>query len=123
MVKAFMTAAALMAAMSTLPCNAASYPVSGTWGVSTSPAAGAIDCRGRRTIVFSGDRRHDSDGGVPDYRNVSVHATGPSRYRIVDTFANALVSNPHTEFTLTQIDADHITLEMQGTTLTLQRCK
>ncbi|MBX6327282.1 MAG: hypothetical protein IRY89_01770 [Pseudolabrys sp.] len=117
-----MTAAAL-AAMLPVPCGAASYPVSGAWGVSTSSAPGAVDCRNRRTIVFTGDRRHDSNGGAPDYRNVSVQAAGPSRYRIVDTFANALVSNPHTEFTLTQIDTDHIVLEMYGTTLALQRCK
>ena len=105
------------------PAYAASYPVSGKWGESTSTEKGAIDCEGKRVIAFSGDQRHDSNGGVPDYRNVTVTPQGVSRFRVVDTFANAQVSNPHTEYTLQQIDADHIELQTQGGTIKLQRCR
>src|SRR5574340_520283 len=102
---------ALLAAALATPAIAATDPVSGQWGESTSSAKGPIDCRGLRVMAFDGNQRSDSDGGVPSYRNVSVTAAGASRYRIVDTFANALQSNPHTEYTLTQVDEDHIVLD------------
>jgi hypothetical protein len=105
------------------PALAASYPVSGKWGVSTGGEAGPIDCTGIRVMSFDGDQRTDSKGGVPAYRNDSVTADGPSRFRIVDTFANAQVGNAHTEYTLQKIDADHIVLQMPGGTLKLQRCQ
>jgi hypothetical protein len=114
---------ALFAAALTAPALAASYPVSGKWGESTNSAPGAIDCSDKRTVSFNGDQRIDSNGGVPAYRNDSVTANGPSRYRIVDTFANAQVSNARTEYTLQKVDADHIVLQMQSGTLTLQRCQ
>ena len=107
----------------TAPALAASYPVSGKWGESTSSERGAVDCSGLRVISFNGDQRTDTNGGVPAYRNDSVMANGSSRYRIVDVFANGQVNNAHTEYTLTQVDADHIVLQMQGGTLSLQRCK
>lgn len=113
----------LLCAALSAPALAASYPVSGKWGESTSSAPGAIDCSDKRTVSFSGDQRTDSNGGAPAYRNDSVTANGPARYRIVDTFANGQVNNAHTEYTLQKIDADHIVLHMQSGTLTLQRCQ
>jgi len=113
---------ALLAATLSAPALAASYPVSGRWGESASNEKGAVDCSGLRVISFNGDQRTDSSGGVPAYRNESVTADGPSRYRIVDVFATGQIS-ARTEYTLTVLDADHIVLQMQGGTLTLQRCK
>ena len=113
----------LLAAALTTPALAQSYPVSGKWGESTSSQKGPIDCSGRRVMQFEGNQRTDSDGGVPSYRNLSVTSAGSSRYRVVDTFANALQSNPHTEYTLTQVDQDHIVLDTQGGPIRLQRCR
>jgi len=116
--------AGLVAAASAAPAHAASYPVSGRWGQSTSSEKGAIECRGRRVIAFSGDQRTDSGGGVPAYRNRSVTPDGSSRYRVVDEFTTGQINNAHTSYTLRRIDNDHIELQMQkGGTLKLQKCK
>lgn len=113
----------LLAAALTAPALAATYPVSGRWGESSGNEKSPIDCSDRRVIAFDGNQRSDTNGGVPSYRNVSVTADGVSSYRIIDTFANALMSNAHTEYTLTKIDDDHIVLDMAGSTLKLQRCE
>ena len=106
------------------PALAQNYPVSGDWGQSSSSAKGAIDCAGKRVIGFNGDTRTDSHGGVPGYRNLSVTSAGSSQYRVVDEFSNAQVKYGRTSYTLRQIDADHIEMQMQsGGTLKLQRCK
>jgi hypothetical protein len=106
------------------PALAGGYPVSGNWGQSSSSAKGAIDCAGKRVIGFNGEQRTDSHGGVPGYRNYSVTPSGSSQYRVVDEFSNAQVKYGRTSYTLRQIDADHIEMQMQGgSTLKLQRCK
>jgi hypothetical protein len=105
------------------PAMAASYPVSGKWGQSAGGTKGAIECHGRRVMSFNGNQRIDSTGGVRSFRNRSVTADGPSQYRIVDEFSDGLISDGHTSYTLRQVDADHIALQMQGGTVTLQRCK
>jgi hypothetical protein len=106
------------------PALADSYPVSGRWGESTSSQKGPIDCTGKRVIAFSGNQRTDSNGGVPAYRNRSVTPEGSSRYRIVDIFTTGQISSGHTGYTLQQIDADHIEMQLdQGGTLKLRRCK
>ncbi len=64
-------------------------------------------------IDFNGDQRTDSNGGVPAYRNHSVTADGPSAYRVVDEFTTGQISNAHTTYTLRQVDADHIEMQMQ----------
>jgi len=77
-----------------------------------------------RVIDFKGDQRTDSKGGVPAYRNKSVTPVGPSRYRIVDLFTTGQIRNGSVQFTLRQVDDDHIELNMQpGGTLKLQRCQ
>jgi hypothetical protein len=48
---------------------------------------------------------------------------GPSQYRIVDIFTNGQINSGQFSYTLCQIDADRIVLQMQDGTLTLQRCK
>jgi len=103
---------------------AASYPVSGRWGQSSGADKGAIDCAGKRVIAFNGDTRTDSKGGVPAYRIKSITTAGPSQYRIVDQFTTGQIRNGSASYTLHQIDADHIELNLQpGGLLKLQRCK
>jgi hypothetical protein len=107
----------------TAPAYAGSYPVSGKWGQTSTSEKGPVDCSKLRVIAFNGDTRTDSNGGVPAYRNKSVSADGTS-YRIVDEFTTGQIGNAHVNYTLRQVDADHIELNMQpGGTLKLQRCK
>src|SRR5690349_20301849 len=115
---------AVLLALSGAPALAASYPVSGKWGQSASADKGPIDCAGKRVIAFNGDTRTDSKGGVPAYRNRSVTAEGPARFKIVDEFTTGQISNGHTTFVLRQVDPDRIELNFQpGGLLKLQRCK
>jgi hypothetical protein len=112
----------LLAALAA-PAFAAGYPVSGKWGQTTTSEKGPVDCGKLRVIVFNGDTRTDSGGGVPAYRNRSVSADGTS-YRIVDEFTTGQIGNAHVNYTLRQVDADHIELNMTpGGLLKLQRCK
>jgi hypothetical protein len=107
-----------------VPALAATYPVSGRWGVSASSQKGAIDCTGKRVIAFNGNQRTDSGGGVPAYRNRSVTADGSDHWRVVDEFTNGQVNDAHTTYALRKIDDDHIVMQMQpGGTLKLQRCQ
>jgi hypothetical protein len=106
------------------PALADSYPVTGAWSPSTSSDKGAIDCAGKRVITFNGNQRQDSNGGVPAYRNKSVTPAGPSNYRIVDQFSTGQINNASVNYTLRQVDADHIEMNMQsGGSLKLQRCE
>ena len=121
MMKMMMIISALLLAV---PALAQVYPVVGKWGQSSSTEKGAIDCAGMRVIVFNGDQRTDSNGGVPAYRNQSVTPEGLSTYRIVDEFSTGQISAGHTSYALRKIDADHIEMNMQeGGSLKLQRCK
>jgi hypothetical protein len=114
---------ALLAAALAAPALADAYPVSGRWGESAGGEKGPIACAGRRVITFDGDQRRDSRGGVPAYRNRSVTAAGPSRWRIVDEFATGQIS-ARAVYVLQRLDADRIELDMQpGGTIRLQRCK
>ena len=115
--------ALLVTALAT-PVLAQVYPVSGRWGESNSAENGPIDCSGNRRIIdFLGNQRTDSNGGVPEYRNVSVQSVGQTDYRIVDEFSNAMVSAGHTEYMLRKIDSDRIVMNQSGTVLNLRRCK
>jgi hypothetical protein len=106
------------------PALADSYPVSGRWGVSASAEKGPIDCTGLRVIAFNGNQRTDSNGGVPAYRNRTVRADGPSRWRIVDAFTTGPIYDAHVNYTLRRLDDEHIELAMQkGGTLKLRKCK
>jgi hypothetical protein len=106
------------------PALAATYPVSGRWGVNPPPAKGAVDCSKLRVIAFNGNQRTDSNGGVPAYRNRSVTRVSETLYRVVDEFTTGQISNAHVDYALRVDDADHLTLDMRpGGTLKLQRCK
>ena len=105
------------------PATAGSYPVSGKWGQTSTSEKGPVDCSKLRVIAFNGDTRTDSNGGVPAYRNRSVSADG-TNYRVVDEFTTGQVRNGTMKYTLRQVDADHIEMNMQpGGMLKLQRCK
>jgi hypothetical protein len=105
------------------PATAATYPVSGKWGLSSDSKPGAIDCTGKRIVAFNGNQRTDSGGGVPAYRNRSVAQQSSSSWRIVDVFTTGQINDAHTTYTLQQLDPDRIEMQMQGGTLKLQKCK
>jgi hypothetical protein len=106
------------------PAFAASYPVSGKWGQTSSSEKPPVDCSKLRVIEFNGDARTDSNGGVPAYRIKSITAEGSSAHRIIDEFTTGQIRNGSIRYTLRQIDADHIEMNMQpGGALKLQRCK
>jgi hypothetical protein len=103
---------------------AANYPVSGDWGQSNSSEKGPIDCSGLRVISFNGNQRTGSNGGVPGYRLKSIAAEGTSSHRIIDEFTSGQIRNGTASYTLRQIDADHIEMNLQqGGSLKLQWCK
>jgi hypothetical protein len=122
MQKLILTAMLLVALAA--PTFAAGYPVSGKWGQSTGAQKGAIDCGNLRVIEFKGDQRTDSNGGVPAYRLKTISTDGPANFRIVDEFTTGQVNNARLSYTLSQIDADSIEMNMMpGGRLKLQRCK
>jgi len=101
---------------------AQSYPVSGKWTYENAAAEGpAKDC-GRRYVTFQGRQRFDTGGGVPSYRNISVDNIGNDTYRIVDEFATGQI-NARSNYTLRQVDSDHIVMQVAGHTITLRRCQ
>lgn len=126
MARSFLVAlfAALLLTTAALPVRADTYPISGRYGQSTSTTKGAIDCKGKRVMTFSGNQRTDSKGGVPAYRNKSVIDDGAGRYRVVDVFSTGQQAFAYANYTLQVIDPDHIALNLQpGGTIKLQRCK
>ena len=105
------------------PALAASYPVAGKWGQSSSTEKGPVDCGKLRVVEFQGERRFDSRGGVPDYRAVAVGPQGATQWRITEEFRTGQVNGRNT-LTLRLIDAEHLELHLQrGGTLKLRRCK
>jgi len=102
---------------------AASYPVSGRWSYDHSAESGPAKNCGARKMEFQGERRLDSVGGVPEYRNLSVSQTSPSSYQVVDEFFTVQIRG-RMEFTLRIVDLDHIEIHLvrAGKTFTLRRC-
>lgn len=97
------------------------YPVSGKWTYENPHGEGpAKDC-GRRYMTFQSPQRFDTGGGVPSYRNVSVDNVGNGTYRIIDAFTTGQIRAQST-YTLRQIDADHIVIQVSGNTIPLRRC-
>jgi hypothetical protein len=104
------------------PALAGSYPVSGNWTYNYSPEKGPAKQCGDKHMEFRGERRFDTGGGVPDYRNISVTPAGSSEYRIVDEVFNG-PQHGHMSFTLKLIDNDHIELALaSGGNIRLRRC-
>lgn len=117
------TGAAFLLASASWSALAASYPVSGKWTYEDAASAGpAQTCdTDRRVMEFVGQRRFDTGGGVPDYRNVSIQQTDIAEYRIVDDFFTGQIRG-RANYTLRLVDPDHIEIEMAGKIIALRRC-
>ncbi len=105
------------------PARADVYPVSGRWTYENALAPGpAPSCRGRRHMDFLAERRFDTGGGVPDFRNVRVLTTGGAYY-ITDQFLTAQARG-RTSFWLVILDDDHIRIQLEpsGRIFVLRRC-
>ncbi len=102
----------------------ADYPLSGKWTYDDAAGKGPAKTCGKRQMEFSGMQRHDTEGGVHDYRNVSVVPAGRDVWRITDEFANAQTRGARVTFTLRRLDADHIDIRIAagGTSFRLRRC-
>jgi hypothetical protein len=105
------------------PAFAASYPVSATWTYDDVTGKGPAPNCGKRQMEFSGSQRRDTEGGVHEYRNVSVDDIGSDAWRITDEFFNGQAWGRVT-FTLNRQDNDHIEIKMArgGKTFRLRRC-
>jgi hypothetical protein len=103
--------------------TAAAYPVSGRWTYDHATESGPAKNCGARKMEFQGERRLDSVGGVPEYRNLTVSQTSPSSYQVVDEFFTVQIRG-RMEFTLRIVDPDHIEIHLvrAGKTFTLRRC-
>ncbi len=105
------------------PAQAASYPVSGKWGQSTSAEKGAIDCANLHVIDFQGGRRFDNKGGVRDFRAIDVRPQGGSVWRVTEEFTTGQIGSARNNLTLRQVDSDHVEMALSGGTFKLRRCK
>jgi hypothetical protein len=101
---------------------AAAYPVTGKWAYDRGKAIEEA-CRQGPTMEFRGDRRFDTGGSVPDYRNQIISNVDRTTYRIVDQFFNGQARGK-VIYTLHAVDEDHLelTLSPSGTTIKLRRC-
>jgi hypothetical protein len=121
-------ASAVFATLATLllasAAQAASYPVQGRWGQSTSTDKNPIDCSRLRTVDFQGERRFDSGGGVPDFRAISVQPEGQSSFRVVEEFRTGQVNGRNSLTIRVKTDPDRVELDpARGASLQLRRCK
>jgi len=101
---------------------AQSYPVTGKWTYDDTGGDGpAKDC-GNRYMDFRGERRFDTGGGVPDYRNRSVTQDGDD-YRLVDEFNTGQI-NARLNYNIRRVDKDRIELKLPANkTVKLRRCE
>jgi len=71
---------------------------------------------------FRGERRFDTGGGVPDYRNLTVTTAGAGNFALVDEFDTGQI-NARLEYTLALIDKDHLRITLaSGPVILLRRC-
>jgi opacity protein-like surface antigen len=113
-----LAAAAAFAAQSA----AAAYPVSGYFSYRDEGGSGAAPRCGARYMEFRGERRFDTGGGVPDYRNLSVTPAGAGRFRIVDEFFTGQIRG-QVHYTLRHVDPDRLELVLAaGPVIRLRRC-
>jgi hypothetical protein len=101
---------------------AQSYPVSGKWSYEDTGGDGPAPECGKRYMEFSGERRFDTGGGVPDYRNRSVTRDG-DEYRLVDEFNTGQI-RARVDYNIRRVDNDRIQLKLpQDKSVTLRRCQ
>lgn len=74
-------------------------------------------------MEFRGDRRFDTGGSVPDYRNQTISKVDLTTFRMVDQFFNGLMRGK-VNYTLHVVDDDHLELYLlpSRTTIKLLRC-
>jgi hypothetical protein len=73
-------------------------------------------------MKFDGTTRHDTGGGIADFKNTSTVQTGAGVYRVVDMFYNGQTRG-NVIFSLRVADTDHIQINYsKGGRLTLRRC-
>ena len=101
---------------------AQSYPVTGKWTYEDTGGEGpARDC-GKRYMDFQGERRFDTGGGVPDYRNRSVSGDG-DEYRLSDEFNTGQI-RARSDYNIRRVDNDRIELKLPyNKTVKLRRCQ
>ena len=101
---------------------AQSYPVTGKWTYEDTGGEGpARDC-GKRYMDFQGERRFDTGGGVPDYRNRTVTGDGDS-YRLTDEFNTGQV-RARVDYNIRRVDNDRIEMQLPyNKTIKLRRCQ
>src|ERR1700709_375436 len=89
---------AIIFALCTLsaPALAQSYPLQGKWGQDSSSEKGPVDCGKLKTVDFSGERRFNSTGGVPDLRAVQVTPNGGGNYRVTEEFRTGQINGRNT---------------------------
>jgi hypothetical protein len=101
---------------------AATYPVTGKWAYDSGREPEEA-CRKGPTMEFRGERRFDTGGSVPDYRNRTISPIDRTSYRIVDQFFNGQTRG-NVIYTLRIVDDDHVELYLSpsGKTIKLRRC-
>ncbi|HKY88260.1 MAG TPA: hypothetical protein VJL90_15995 [Pseudorhodoplanes sp.] len=101
---------------------AQSYPVTGKWTYEDTGGDGPAKECGKRYMDFRGERRFDTGGGVPDYRNRSVTQDGDS-YTLVDEFDTGQIS-ARLNYNIRRVDNDRIELKLPANkTVKLRRCE
>jgi hypothetical protein len=101
---------------------AQSYPVTGKWTYDDTGGEGPAKECGKRYMDFRGERRFDTGGGVPDYRNRSITQDGDN-YSLVDEFNTGQIS-ARLNYNIRRVDNDRIELKLPANkTVKLRRCE
>ena len=101
---------------------AQSYPVTGKWTYDDTGGEGPAKECGKRYMDFRGERRFDTGGGVPDYRNRSITQDGDN-YSLVDEFNTGQIS-ARLNYNIRRVDNDRIELKLPANkTIKLRRCE
>lgn len=106
------------------PAFAVNYPVQGEWGVSNNRDDKPIDCKGLRTIDFRGERRFDSDGGVPEFRAIVLRPSGGNTFAVTEEFRTGQINGRNLMTLRVKDKPDRVELDPQrGATITLRKCR
>lgn len=98
------------------------YPVSGKWTYEDTGGEGPAPECGKRYMNFQGERRFDTGGGVPDYRNRTITQDG-DEYTLTDEFNTGQI-NARVDYNIRRVDNDRIELKLpQNKTVKLRRCE
>lgn len=98
------------------------YPVSGKWTYEDTGGEGPAPECGKRYMDFQGERRFDTGGGVPDYRNRTITQDG-DEYTLTDEFNTGQI-NARVDYNIRRVDNDRIELKLpQNKTVKLRRCE